>query len=387
MRSLKVIAPLVFFLLFAVNEPSPSRGRGAIDVVFCLDLSGSTNGLIDDVREKLWDIVNQVNSFRPAPDFRIGVVAFSRPSFGAKNGYVKVLHKLTSDFDALNFELYKLKPSIEKGDQLVGEAIRVSVNNMNWANDDDALKVIYVTGNGMVNMGGNDFRSACDLAVKKNIILNTLYCRTRNNAEKELPGWREIARLGGGEQYDIRVHKRTPVILTSTDPSEMRTLSEKLTDTYMYFGEKGEERYKMMASNDKNAMVANDMSFESRLFYKISDRYQFHQQSWDLVDYIKMSNSPLTEIDQKFLQEANRFKTPAELKELSLKKKDERTKIISYLRRHLPYDRQAVINKKLEDRDIDKADIFERVVINSLNDLAATRGINTGVSASTEFRR
>lgn len=387
MKALKLIVFLLFLLFYTGNTTSPSRGRESIDVVLCLDLSGSTNGLLDDVREKLWDVINQVNSYRPAPELRIGVVAFSRPSFGAKNGYVKVLQKLTNDFDQLSFELYKLKPTVEKGDQLVGEAIRVSVKQMNWSDDKDALKVIFLVGNGMVNAGVDNYRESCELASERKIVIHSLYCRTRNNFEKELPGWREIARLTGGEQYDIRIHKRTPLVLTSTNIPEFRELAGQLTGTYLYYGENGLERYKMMASIDKNALLANEMTFESRLFYKISDRYQFHQQNWDLIDHLKMTNSALEDINMTFLPDSLKFTTPANVRTVALQLKDKRSKTIMDLRRHIPYDRQITINKRLEDRDIDKSDIFERVVINTLNRMAAEKGFTTGTSASIDFRR
>lgn len=387
MKIIKIFIFFFFLLFYTGNTSSPSRGREAIDVVLCLDLSGSTNGLLDDVREKLWDIINQVNSYRPAPELRIGVVAFSRPSFGAKSGYVKVLQNLTSDFDQLSFELYKLKPTIEKGDQLVGEALRVSVKQMNWSDDNDALKVIYLVGNGMVNSGGDNYRDACELASDKKIIVNTLYCRTRNNADKELPGWREIARLAGGEQYDMKIHKRTPLVLTSTNVPEFKELAGKLNATYLYYGNNGSERYKMMTNIDKNALLANEMTFESRLFYKISDRYQFHQQNWDLIDYIKMTNSNLEALEMALLPDSLKFKTPEYVRNSALNLKEKRTKTISDLRRHIPYDRQITINKRLEARDIDKSDIFERIVIQDLNRRAAEKGFTTGTSASIEFRR
>lgn len=374
-------------ILFAGNYKTTSRGRGSIDIVLCLDLSGSTNGLLDDVREKLWEIVNQVNSYRPAPEFRIGIIGFSRPSFKQEYSYVKVLQPLTTDFDLLNFELYKLKPTVEKGDQIVGEAIRVAVKDMKWSNENDALKIIYLVGNGMVNAGGNTYRESCEMAVKRDIIVNTLYCRTRNNADKELPGWREIARLTGGEQYDIRIHKRYPLILTSPNSVTFREIANRLSNTYIYFGKEGFERHRMMASIDKHAQVANEMTFESRMFYKISDRYQFHQQYWDLVDYLKMTNSDFTDLDMTTLPDSLKFKTPEYVRELASRQKDERNRIINELRKHLPYDRQTIINKKLGENDIEKSDMFDRVIINSLNSLSAAKGFSTGTAASIDFRR
>jgi hypothetical protein len=379
---------LLFFILvfYTGNQTEAVRGREAIDVVFCLDLSGSTNGLIDDLREKLWDIINQVNTYRPAPAFRIGVVAFSRPSYGAESGYVKVISMLTDDYDHLCNELYKIKASIEKGDQVVGAALRTSIRRMNWTEQDEALKVIYVVGNGMVNLGGESYREECEQAVKRGIIINPVYCRTRNNAERELPGWREIARLANGEQFDIRIHKRTPLVLTSTDPEKLHHLASRLSSTYIYYGEKGKDRYHIMANNDNASRSASEMTFESRLFYKISDRYQFHQQMWDLVDYIKSSNSDLKDLKMDLLHDSLRFKTPEYVRELAIRMKDERNRVIVDLRKHLPYNRQEIINAKLEERLIDKSDILERVVINSLNKLASEKGFSNGYSVNKFLR-
>ena len=206
-----------------------------------------------------------------------------------------------------------------------------------------------------------------------------------NIGERELNLSQALQMLN--EQYDIKIHKTTPLILTSNNIIEFRELAGSLSRSYLYFGKNGNERFKMMTSNDKNAMIANEMTYESRIFYKISDRYQFHQQYWDLVDFIKMTNSQLEDIEMQLLPDSLKFKTPAEVREIALKLKDNRNRTISELRKHVPYDRQATINKKLEDRQIDKADVFERVVINSLNNLAASKGFTTGTSSSIEFRR
>jgi hypothetical protein len=168
---------------------------------------------------------------------------------------------------------------------------------------------------------------------------------------------------------------------------EFKELAGKLNSTYLYYGTNGSERYKMMTNIDKNALLANEMTFESRLFYKISDRYQFHQQNWDLIDYIKMTNSNLEALEMALLPDSLKFKTPEYVRNSALNLKEKRTKTISDLRRHIPYDRQITINKRLEARDIDRADIFERIVIQDLNRRAAEKGFTTGTSASIEFRR
>lgn len=387
MNLIKTCLISIVLLLFCGNSFTANRQREAVDVVFCLDLSGSTNGLLDDIRERIWEVINEVNSYRPSPEFRIGIVGYGRPSFGAKMGYVKVLQDLTTDYDLLLSELYKLKPAIEKGDQMVGEALRVSVRNMNWSENKNALKTIYLVGNGMVHLGMTNYRDMCDMSVTKGIVINSVYCRTRNNAERELPGWREIARLTGGEQLDIRIHKRPPMLLTSPDAETLKALSGQLSATYLYFGSQGRERYKMMAAIDKYARESNLMTHESRLFYKISDRYQYHQSSWDLIDYIRQSGFSGETLEMQYLPDTLKFRRPEEVGKFAGDLKDQRNRTIIEMRKHLPYDRQATISRMLEERGIDKSDMLERVVINSLNKMAESKGFSTGASASIEFRR
>ena len=105
---MKIIKRLFLFLAIILSIQSNASNKKSgrkdsrlhpLDIVFCLDLSGSTNGLIDDVREQLWKIINQAHELEPVPDLRIGVIGFSRPSFGKEKAYVKVLSNLTNDFD------------------------------------------------------------------------------------------------------------------------------------------------------------------------------------------------------------------------------------------------------------------------------------------------
>mgnify|MGYP000241417728 CR=1 FL=1 len=50
---------------------------------------------------------------------------------------------LTYNLDYIDAELYKLKPSIEKGDQIVSAALSIAVSDMSWSKKDDALKLVY----------------------------------------------------------------------------------------------------------------------------------------------------------------------------------------------------------------------------------------------------
>lgn len=379
---MKVIRKIILTLLIIAGAASRSHSQSslAIDLVFCLDLSGSTNGLIDDVRDNIWDVINQCYSYRPQPNLRIGVVAFSRPSFGRENGYVKILYPLTNNYEPLVFEMAKLKPSIEKGDQLVGHALKAATLGLPWSLDERAIKVIFLIGNGHVNLDGEKYREAYSYASQNNIIVNTIYCKSSNYID-EISGWREIAKQTGGVQYDMQVHKRNPLILTCKETDKLHELGKKLSQTYIYYGKNGEDIFKMEALIDKTAMLGNEMAYQSRLFYKVSNLYQMKQAEWDLIDYLKSTNSDFETLNPMWLPDTLQKYTPENLHKLAMSKKDERLKTISQIRGLLKFDRQQIINKQIVEKEYDKnPDTFDRIVISWLNKIAAEKGFNTSVN-------
>ena len=114
-------------MLLADTKPAAAQQKTgqAVDIVFCLDLSSSANGLIDQMRNLLWDYWYFLWRCQPVPNYRISVVAYSRFSYGKKTGYVKVLKDLSTDFELLSAILYKIPSRIEKGDQYVGSALNM----------------------------------------------------------------------------------------------------------------------------------------------------------------------------------------------------------------------------------------------------------------------
>jgi len=49
--------------------PPPARTRH-VDLVICLDTSGSMSGLIESAKQKLWAVVNELARARPRPRLR-----------------------------------------------------------------------------------------------------------------------------------------------------------------------------------------------------------------------------------------------------------------------------------------------------------------------------
>ena len=54
--------------------------RPEVEVVFCLDTTGSMGGLIDAAKRKIWAICNQIAGGKPTPRLRVGLVGFRTAS-------------------------------------------------------------------------------------------------------------------------------------------------------------------------------------------------------------------------------------------------------------------------------------------------------------------
>jgi len=86
------LAIIAVFVAWLLPLAEVSAKNQPVDIVFTLDLSGSTNGLIDDVRDNIWGMNNELTRLYPNADIRFAVVGYSRPSFGSKNQFVYIKH-------------------------------------------------------------------------------------------------------------------------------------------------------------------------------------------------------------------------------------------------------------------------------------------------------
>lgn len=267
---------------FAASDHSSEKGGSAsahspnrpLEIVFCIDLSGSTNGLVNDVRDQLWLMVNMLQRLDPAPDLRIGVIGFSRPSFGKENSYVKVLTPLTRNFDFIAAELYKLKPSIEKGDQIVSAALRTAVMEMDWSVSPQAEKMIFLVGNGMVTANGYEYVRFCEEARSRNIPIHALYVTKAKNYIQEIPGYRRIAGITNGVQTEVTVNKKDTLRIWPSPTSYQLSVNQRMNSTYVWYGSDSSTCRKVFSAADSGALHTSDQVLMHRLYYKSGSHFR-----------------------------------------------------------------------------------------------------------------
>src|SRR4051812_36630819 len=86
-------------------EPAAQKDAPQVEVVFCLDTTGSMKGLINAAKQKIWSICNQISTGTPTPRVKVGLVAYR----DRKDEYVTKVFDLTDDLDFIHTELMKMQ--------------------------------------------------------------------------------------------------------------------------------------------------------------------------------------------------------------------------------------------------------------------------------------
>jgi len=320
---------LLLFLFSTLSFTNIVNVKKRKEVVFCLDLSGSTNGLINDIRDNLWRFINYTLKTNPGIDLRIGIVVYGRPSFGADNDYVKIISDLTDNYDYLSQELIKLKPNIEWGEQRLPSAIYASCKNLNWSEGGNVKKIVFIFGNGIVPTMNTTFIKACTIAEEKNIVIYPVYCVQRNIIVRELHGYKMMATKTGGNFNLFPLSHRSPLTSWSDRALKLKRLNENLNSTYIYCTKDGAERYNMMINADQDKQITNEQFVYSRCAYKISDQYQQKCAAWDLISFMKTNTPDFTSLNFAYLPKELQQSSPQEIYETAMRIRQKRNKIIS----------------------------------------------------------
>ena len=200
----------------------------------------------------------------------------------------------------------------EKGDQFVGQALRVCADNMSWNERPDAIKIVFFGGNGLVETGGEIYSKPLMTCNEKGIIVNSIFL-LNNPMMGEQAGWEDIAKLGKGKYTSMQVNHDYVENLGGFDMGRFLTLNRKLNETYLYYGQIGKERWKMQRDLDESMYKANTEGYRYRLQFRISDLYLGKNSSWDLVDLYDKSPPGLEMIDKTTLPDTLKYLNSSDL--------------------------------------------------------------------------
>ncbi|MGH2552251.1 MAG: hypothetical protein ACRDEB_00965 [Chitinophagaceae bacterium] len=322
------IFPFLFSLAFlhpAVPEKKPDiKNENAdpkIQAAILLDVSNSMDGLIEQAKAQLWNMVSVMGRATcdgVAPKIEIALYEYGRSSNNITDGYVKQISPFTSDLDKLSQDLFKLNTN--GGDEYCGHVIYTSLNDLSWDASSKNYKVIFIAGNEDFLQGNVLYTKACEEAKKKGVIVNTIYCGDRLQGIKE--HWNLAGECGNGSFTNINQDAKIPDIPTPYDTT-LIVLNSKLNGTYLYYGAEGEANFaRQMRLDAGNARIGSEIAAK-RTAVK-GNKQLYYNGTWDLVDAVDRDSTFITKVDMKTLPDSLKNKSRAELQKIVDKKNAER---------------------------------------------------------------
>jgi Mg-chelatase subunit ChlD len=326
-----------------------------VEVVFCLDTTGSMGGLIDAAKQKIWAICNQIVSGKPTPRVKIGLVAYRDRG----DEYVTKVFDLTEDLDAMHGQLMSFRAA-GGGDfpESVNQALHDAVTKIKWSTDKKTLKIIFLVGDAPPHMDYPDdvkYPETCKLACTKDIIINTIQCGNHPQTKAE---WEKICRLAEGSYVQIDARGGPVVTVATPFDADLGKINSELARSTLAYGkrelrEEGAKKAKA-AAGLAPAAAAERAGFAGR---------SGKAASYDLLDSIKDGKVKLDDLKKDELPDELQKLTPTERKAY-LEKLDKTRQELFKKAADLNKRRGEFIAKKLaEDTKSRARDSFDNQVL------------------------
>lgn len=303
----------------------PKNKSQKIQVAILLDVSGSMEGLIEQAKAQLWNMVSVMGKAQcnnnTTPQIEIALYEYGRSTNNKAEGYVKQISGFTGDLDLLSKDLFSL--TTNGGDEFCGHVIYTSLKDLQWDASAENYKVIFIAGNEDFLQGDVLYTKACIEAKQKGVIVNTIYCGDSLQGIRE--HWNLNSECGSGSFTVINQNEKIDDIATPYD-SIIFSLNEKMNSTYIAYGKAGAQYLETQASVDKMNYSMNKSVAVKRATVKSNGKL-YKNESWDMVDADGLDEKFIEKLDKKTLPDSLKNKSNEELKKIVKAKSEQRANI------------------------------------------------------------
>ena len=331
--------------LVMTETPKEKPSKQFIKVALLLDTSNSMDGLIDQAKAQLWEIVNELSYAKcgnDRPNLQIALYEYGNDNLNAEEGYIRQVLAFTSDLDDISKQLFSL--TTNGGNEFCGQVIQTSLNQLTWGNNPDDLKLIFIAGNEPFSQGKVNYQDATTLANTKGVTVNTIFCGDYNQGVSSY--WKDGADKGKGNYMAIN-HNHATTYVASPYDDKILQLNQKLNHTYVAYGSYGKEKMAVQAEQDMNAQGYSAANAVSRTVSKSSHLYK--NDSWDLVDAEEQKSFNYDDLKDVDLPQELKGKSKSEIKTYITKKRDERKTIQEEIQQLNEKRRQYVMTQQKDD--------------------------------------
>ncbi len=333
------------------KEVKKKEQQAKVQIAIILDSSTSMNGLINQARAQLWDVVNTFIDAKvdgKVPFVEVALYTHGQGPSGDLGDFTRKIQPLTRDLDQISKELFALHTT--GGTEYCGAVVTRATKELEWDPNPKTYKAIFIAGNESFKQGDVDAEVACKAAIAKGIIVNTIYCGSE--AEGISGGWKACAMLADGTYTVINQHRAIAHVEAPQD-AKILELNKKLNKTYVTYNDIGRDKVKLQKEADVQNAALSSNTAVNRACSKASGNYW--NSSWDLVDASSVKDFDWSTIKDERL--------PAELKKLNI---DERKKWVAEKRQE---------RKKVQDEITKLASDRQKFVSNKQKELAEKDGV------------
>jgi von Willebrand factor type A domain len=353
-----------------VNElENPKAINQKIQVALLLDTSGSMNGLIEQAKSRLWNIVNTLTTLKyegQSPEIEISLYEYGNDNISSRADWVRQIVPLSKDLDEISAKLFAL--TTNGGEEYCGSVINHATKNLKWEDSSKILKLVYIAGNEPFNQQGINYKEAIKEAQNNNIYINTIFCGNYDEGVRTF--WQDGATLGNGKYFNIDANQKVRHIDTPYD-DEIAKYNLKMNDTYYNYSVQGSVYKEKQVKQDQLSETISKANAIERSVSKIKEKV-YDNSHWDLVDNYKKDKDFVKKIKKSELPEELKNKSELEIKAFADKKLKEREIIQSDIEK-LAKKRQEYIDQKSKASS-EKADDLGKSIEKSILEIGKRKG-------------
>lgn len=358
------LANVLFAQAPPATLPTPPKQR-PVDLVICLDVSGSMEGLINAARQNLWAVTNELATLQPTPQLRVALLTFGCTAYDPETGWVRRETGFTTDLDTVSQKLFAL--TTNGGEEYVARVMQTALQ-LDWSSDPQALKLLFVAGNEAATQDPLvDGPAQSRAAIAQGIVVNTIFCGSPVHADAA--GWREVSKLADGQFATIQ--KDDAVVITTPLDAALAELSAAINTTYLAYGREGSAWAANQSAQDSNAAGMNSAAAAQRCQTKATGLY--FNSHWDLVDACRDPKFRLEDLKKDELPEALRSLPIAELRKQVAAHLQKRTELQKKIEA-LGQERDAYVLAERRKLGAAGKAMFDEVVLEAVRQQAEVRG-------------
>ncbi len=334
-----------------LKETSNKKSKKNVEIVFCLDATGSMSGLIGTAKEKIWDIVTELAQNNDIDSLKMGMIFYR----DREDSFITKQIPMTVDLDEVYSDLLEINAD-GGGDtpESVNQALNESVVDMKWSDNKNTYKTIFVVGDCPPHMDYQDdikYTESCKEAAKRGIIINTI--KLGSSCGEAIDHFKKMAECTNGKFLMLDQNASDYTIATPYD-NEINEVSEEIDDSRIYYGSEEERTYnynkkvKSMEVYKKASATANSSRAEFKYNSGVGKKSSYGKK--EIINDYEGGKLKLDSIEEDQLPKELKGKTIDEKTSIVKAASDKRKENYSKLKKLISKKKEYIESKK-EQKD------------------------------------